>query len=80
MAVAALRFVKFEKYNQKLFCNVAVKPLAPIYIVFVLKFIYEANNNISPVVLCDFTTPSSADATMNADLGCMLFAAIEENI
>ena len=28
------------------------------------------------MVVCDFKTPSSADPTMNADLGCMLFAAI----
>ena len=57
-----------------------MKPLATIYIVFVLKFIYEANNNLFPVVVCDFKTPSSADPTMNTDLDCMLFAAIEVKI
>ena len=56
-----------------------MKPLAIIYIAFVLKFIYEANNNLFPVVVCDFTTQSSADSAMNVDLGCMLFAAIEVN-
>ena len=57
-----------------------MKPLATNFIVFVIKFIYEASNNLFPVVFCDFKTPSSADQTMNADLGCMLFAAIEINI
>ena len=57
-----------------------MKPLATIYSVFILKSIYEANNNLPPVVVCDFKTPSSADPTMNADLTCMLFAAIEVNI
>ena len=72
--------MKFEKYIQKLFCYVAVKPLATIYIVFALEYLYEANNNLFPVVVCDFKTPSSAGSTMNADLACMLFAAIEVNI
>ena len=67
MVVAAVHFLKFEKYIHKLFCNVAVKPLATFYIVFALKFIYEASNNLFPVVVCDFKTPSSADPTMNAD-------------
>ena len=80
MVVAAVRFLKFEKYIQKLFCNVAVKPLASVYIVFVLKFTYEAKNNLFPVVVCDFKTPSSAGSTMNEDVACMLFAAIEVNI
>ena len=57
-----------------------MEPLATIYIVFVLKFIYEAKNNLFPVVVCDFKIPSSADPTMNADLGRMLFAVIEVNI
>ena len=57
MAVAVVHFVKFEKLS------VAVKPLATIYIVFVLKFIYEASNNLFPVVVCDFKTPNSADQT-----------------
>ena len=57
-----------------------MKPLAATYIVFVLKFIYEANNNLFPVVVCDFKIPSSADPTMDPDLGCMLFAAIEVNM
>ena len=56
-----------------------MKPLATIYIVFVLKFIYEANNNLFPVVVCDSKTTSSADPTVNVDLGCLLFAAIEVN-
>ena len=33
-----------------------------------------------PVVVCDFRTPSLADQIMSADLGCMMFAAIEGNI
>ena len=57
-----------------------MKSLAPNYIVFALKFIYEASNNLFPVVVCDFKTPSSADPTMNVGLDCMLFAAIEVNI
>ena len=57
-----------------------MKPLATIYIVFVLKFLYEANNNLLPVAVCDFKTPNSADQTMNEDLGCMLFATIEVNV
>ena len=57
-----------------------MKPLPPNYNFFVLKFIYEANNNLFPVVVCDFKAPSSANPTMNMDLGCMLFAAIEVNI
>ena len=57
-----------------------MKPLAIIYIVFVLKFVYEANNNVFLVVVCDFKIPSSSDPTMSADIGCMLFAAIEINI
>ena len=56
-----------------------MKPLAKIYIVFVIKFIYEVNNNFFPVVACDVKTQSSANETMNADLGCLLFAAIEVN-
>ena len=56
-----------------------MKLLATIYIVFVLKFIYEANNNLFPVVVCDFKTSSSANSTMNADLACMLFGTIEVN-
>ena len=47
--------------------------------VFVLKVIYEVNNNLFPVAACDVETQSSADPTMNADLVC-LFAAIEVNI
>jgi len=54
--------------------------MAIIYNVFVLKFICEANNNLFPVVVCDFKIPISADPTINADLGCMLFAAIEVNV
>ena len=54
--------------------------MAIIYIIFVLKSIYETNNNLFPVVVCDFKIQSSADPTMNADLGCMLFAVIEVNI
>ena len=57
-----------------------MKPLATLYIIFVLKFIYEANNNLFLLVVCDFKTPSSADPTMNTDLDCMLFAAIEVKI
>jgi len=57
-----------------------VKPLATIYIDFVLKFIYEVDNNLFPVIACDFTTQISADQTMNAELGCMLFVAIEVNL
>ena len=57
-----------------------MKPLATIYIVFVLKFIYEANNNLFLLVICDFKAPSSGDPTMNTDLACMLFAAIEVKI
>ena len=57
-----------------------MKPMAPNYIVIVLKFICKANSNLFPVVVCDFKTPSSADPTMNVDLGCLLFAAIEVNI
>ena len=64
----------------KTFCNVAVKPLATIYIAIISKSLYEANNNLFPVVVCDFKTPSSADATINADLGCMLFVVIDVNI
>ena len=56
-----------------------MKPLATIYIVFVLKFIYEVNNNLFPVVARDVKTQSSADPTMNAHLGSLLFAAIEVN-
>ena len=56
-----------------------MKPLATINIVFVLKFIYEASNNLFPAVVCDFKTPSSADPTVNADLGFLLFADIEVN-
>ena len=41
-----------------------MKPLATIYIVFVLKFIYEDNNNLFPVVVCDFNTPSSAESVL----------------
>ena len=57
-----------------------MKPLAIIYIAFVLKFMHEANINLFSVVVCDFKIPSSAGPTMNADLGCMLFAANEVNI
>ena len=57
-----------------------MKPLATIYIDFVLKFIYEVDNNLFPVIACDFTTQISADQTMNAELGCMLFVAIEVNL
>ena len=32
------------------------------------------------MAVCDFKSPSSTDQAMNADLGCMLFAAIEVNI
>ena len=56
-----------------------MKPLATIYMASVLKYIYEVNNNLFPVVACDVKTQSSADPTMNADLGCPLFAAIEVN-
>ena len=70
--------MKLEKY--KLLCNVAVKPLATIYIVVVLKFIYEANNNLFPLVICEFNALSSGDLTMNTDIDCMLFAAIEVKI
>ena len=38
-----------------------MKPLATIYIAFALKFIYEVNNNLFPVVACDVKTQSSAD-------------------
>ena len=62
-----------------LFCKVAEKPLAIIYIAFVLKFIYKVNNNIFRVVACVVKTQSSADPTMNPDLGCLLFTAIEVN-
>ena len=57
-----------------------MKPLATIYIAFVLRFINQADNNLFPVVVCDFKTRSSADQTMNAGLGYMLFTAIEVNI
>ena len=56
-----------------------MKPLATIYIVFVLKFIYEVNINLFPVIASDVKTQSSADPTINADLGCLLFAIIEVN-
>ena len=80
VAAADVRSVKFENIIKNFFCKVAVKQLATIYVLFVLKFIYEANDNLFPVVFCDFKTPSSADPTMNEDLSCMLFAAIEVNI
>ena len=54
-------------------------PLGTIYIAFVVQFIYEVNNNLFPVVACDVKTQSSADPTMNADSGCLLFAIIEVN-
>ena len=57
-----------------------MKPLATVCVAFVLKFLYEVNNNLFPLVVCDLKTPSSADPTVNADLGCVLFATIEENI
>ena len=57
----------------------AAKPIATIYIASVLKFIYEVNNNLFPVVACDVKTQSSVDPAMNADLSCLLFAAIEVN-
>ena len=57
-----------------------MKPLTIIYIVFVLQSIYEANNNLFPVVVCDFRILSSADPTVNADIDCMFFAAIKVNI
>ena len=47
VAVAAVRFVKFKKYNFKLFSSEAVKPLAINYIDLVLKFMYEDNNKFS---------------------------------
>ena len=51
-----------------------------VYIAFVSKkFIYEVSNNLFPLLACDVTIQSSADPTMNADLGCLLFAAIEVN-
>ena len=74
-----LRCVSYSESIIKFFCNVAVKPLATIYIVFALTFICEASNNLFPVVVCDFKTSRSADPTMNANLCCMLFAAIEVN-
>ena len=48
--------------------------MAIIYIVFALQYIYEANNNLFSVVVCDFKTPSSADPAMTADSGlcCLL--------
>ena len=56
-----------------------MKPLDVTYIIFVLKFIYKVNNNLFPVVACDVKTQSSTDPTMNGNLGCLLFAAIEVN-
>ena len=73
-------FLKLKKYSLILYYNVAVKLLATIYIAFISKFICEANNNLFPVVVCDCTTPSSGDPTVNAEFGCMLFAAIKINI
>ena len=57
-----------------------MKLLETIYIVFVLKFVYEVNNNLFPMVVCYVKTQSSADPTMNAELDCMQCAVIEVNI
>ena len=57
-----------------------MRPLETIYIAFVLKFIDEVNNNFFPVVACYVKTQSSADPTMNADLACMMLAAIDVNL
>ena len=45
-----------------------MKPLETTYIVFLLKFIYEVNNNLFPMVACSVKTQSSEDPTMNAEL------------
>ena len=75
-----MHFVKFEKYNYKHLLQRSSEVTGNYLHCFCLKFIYEANNKLLSMVVSEFKIPSSADPTMNADLGCMLFAAIEVNI